>query len=339
MPTESTPDAQRHALYAIAQAALTRYDLKQVSLAWLAYTHNAVFDVQTANGRYVLRLHLQPDDNALQAELAWLQHLAQVGAVTVQTPVATRDGHLYEMMAVDAAISNKGPVAISLLTYLEGQSRTMSDFSADEAHATGAMIARLHQTAPSDDITHALPRLDADGLFSETGRYPLGDMVGIFSEAQQAILQAVTQQVRRVMDEMAANSGAMGWIHGDLLLKNLLFQAQMVSPIDFEYCGWGFYLYDIAPLLWQLKSLPDSGRYQALAQAVQAGYTTVQPLTYQHHLETFIAGRQVASLRWLAGNQQNPMVKANLHDLITQRIHELEGFLHTGTLERHSITL
>ena len=23
--------------------------------------------------------------------------------------------------------------------------------------------------------------------------------------------------------------------------------------LDFEYCGWGFYLYDLAPLLWQLK--------------------------------------------------------------------------------------
>ena len=118
-----------------------------------------------------------------------------------------------------------------------------------------------------------------------------------------------------------------------LLLKNILFHEGEVRALDFEYCGWGYYLYDLTPLLWQLK---PQNRYPQLEQALWDGYTSIRPLTQRHRelLETFIAGRQVASMRWIAANRQNPHVVGKVEAILTQRTAELQAFLETGKLNR-----
>ena len=118
-----------------------------------------------------------------------------------------------------------------------------------------------------------------------------------------------------------------------MLLQNILFHEGEVRALDFEYCGWGYYLYDLTPLLWQLK--PQS-RYPELEQALWDGYTSIRPLSSRHRelLETFIAGRQVASMRWVAANRHNPAYQGKVEGILAQRTVELQGFLETGMLHR-----
>ena len=117
------------------------------------------------------------------------------------------------------------------------------------------------------------------------------------------------------------------------MLKNILFHENEVRALDFEYCGWGYYLYDLTPILWQLK---PQARYPQLEQALWDGYTDIRPISKRHRelLETFIAGRQVASMRWIAANQQNPYVAGKVESILTKRTAELAAFLETGELKR-----
>lgn len=146
-------------------------------------------------------------------------------------------------------------------------------------------------------------------------------------------MQQVGQQVGRVFATLGQTRTSYGLIHGDLHQQNILFHEGQARALDFEYCGWGYFLYDFTPLLWQLKLRPD---YAELEQALWEGYQAVRPLPsdWRAHLETLIAARQVASIRWLALNHENPSVYPHAQAMMAQRTEELRRFLAEGRLER-----
>ena len=152
---------------------------------------------------------------------------------------------------------------------------------------------------------------------------------------QRRIIDQVARRLRAPLTELASKPAAMGLIHADLLAKNVLFRADGIAALDFEYCGWGFYLYDLAPLLWQLKG-ERAADYPQLEDAMWRGYTSIRRVDEGDRalLETFIAARQIASIRWLQSNMDNLNIRAVAPSLIAGRCEELKVFLETGNLRR-----
>ena len=104
--------------------------------------------------------------------------------------------------------------------------------------------------------------------------------------------------------------------------------------------GWGYFLYDLAPLLWQLKGdRPDD--YPMLEEALCQGYACARAVTEPERalLEPFIAARQLASCRWLLGHWDHPDLREMAPALLHARFAELEAFLTTGRLDRNTATL
>jgi Ser/Thr protein kinase RdoA (MazF antagonist) len=58
-------------------------------------------------------------------------------------------------------------------------------------------------------------------------------------------------------------------IHADYILGNCRFRGRTPGVLDFDDCGWGYFLYDLAPLLGNLS---DSDGFPSLARAFLAGY-------------------------------------------------------------------
>jgi hypothetical protein len=97
-------------------------------------------------------------------------------------------------------------------------------------------------------------------------------------------------------------------------------------------CGWGVDLYDLAPLLWQMKPYPQ---YEAIADAFWQGYTEWRALPPREWLEVFIAARQGASVRWVIQNRHLPGYAERVNEIVRQRMDEIAGFLDTGILKRN----
>ena len=103
------------------------------------------------------------------------------------------------------------------------------------------------------------------------------------------------------------STGGTGLIHADLHLGNALFHRGAVKLIDFDDCGTGPRLYELAVALWELRDDPD---YPAFRDALLAGYRTRRDVDVRH-LDDFIALRQVAFDLWYTGTAQvNPAFAA-----------------------------
>ena len=325
----------------LADRALARWDIHADRVSWLGYGGNAVFRVRADRDERVLRIcpAWTSSSDELHSEMAWLRHIRDETGLLAPCPIATKDGALLVELAHDDLPPPHGAFAC-LFGYLPGESKPASALTGDDLFQVGQYLARLHRDAQIEPPAGFVrPSLDAEGMFGAESPYARAHEDGL-SVAQRAVCGSVEQAVRDCLARLAETPDSFGLIHADLLAKNILFHDGEVAALDFEFCAFGYFLYDLAPLLWQLKG-ERADDYDELESAMRAGYAAWRPTVepYRDMLETFIAARQLASCRWLSQNRHHPQVRDIAPDLIASRIDELRAFLDTGELRRNTPTL
>ena len=55
------------------------------------------------------------------------------------------------------------------------------------------------------------------------------------------------------MQRLGQGPNVFGLIHADAHLDNVLFDGQQARLIDFDDCGFGYRIYDVAVALWELR--------------------------------------------------------------------------------------
>jgi Ser/Thr protein kinase RdoA (MazF antagonist) len=318
-----------------ARSVLPHYGLDDARVQPELYVNNAVFRVETSNGkRYALRLHRNGYNriNWIHSELDWLYAIHQETPLCAPVPAASGEGKWLTMAQVEGLDE---AVVCTLLAWIDGQPIQWNTIQAEQVRQAGAYLAQLHNFSmrfmPPPDF--ARPRLDWEGLFGEDSPYNPGEGAAIFTPEQREIFAQVEARVGKVMNTLGQTPATFGLIHADFIVKNFLFDGDTLCAIDFDDCGWGYYLYDLAPLLTQMKGEPN---YAAIADAYWEGYTGVRPLSNQDrsYLEVFIAARHLASCRWIAGNLHNPNIRERAADVIAARTIELRRFLETGAISQ-----
>lgn len=314
-------EAQLERLSALATRAIAHYGFDDATFSLVNYTNNAVFKVEAPSGVYILRLYragLRPL-SAIQSELMWLSALAENG-VCVPAPI----GEIYTGELEDEAL----PVYCTLTTRLEGEPLTYAQMTDDHIRAIGQFIGQLHTVAttfiaPAD---FSRPRLDYEGLFGDDSPYNPKEGASIFTDEQKMVMKQVQDRVKETFDFLGQTAETFGLIHADFIPQNMVWDGMKLGAIDFEYCGYGYYLYDLAPMLWMNRNEPN---YDHLRLTLWDGYNQVRPQSenMMKTLQTFVAARHIASCRWIAGNLSNPSVRARAHQVIAERVEEMKSFL------------
>ncbi len=336
---------QKALYYEVAAEILPQWGLSVESIAWLSYTTNAVFLVQLGDGEFVLRLNSaeRVEEAILRSELEWLCAIRQKTNLLAPLSVSFSVDGVERKYAMSSHTLLSPPHIVygTLFERIAGEPKSATDLLADDVYQVGCYLGRLHRDAQFYPPTgFDRPRLDWEGLFGADSPYWSEGERHVLESAQHEIFSAVAQRVREVMARLDSEADSFGLIHADLLAKNVLFHGSTIAAVDFEFCSWGYFLYDLAPLLWQLKG-DRAAEYAQLEAALWSGYASVRTASsaQRQSLEAFIAARQLASCRWLLQNLHHPNVRIAAPALLRERTAELEGFLSSGMLRRESSTL
>ena len=337
--------AQQALLLDLATDAICQWDLSVDALSWLTYSSNAVFALRAAGARYVLRLSLasRVNESRLRSELAWLRAIRQRTDLLAPNPVAlclAGAERLYVAVSHDR-LPPPQRVFCVLFEHIEGRRKSARELNALDCRRIGRYLGELHKGAQIDrPADFDRPRLDWQGLFGAESPYQSADESRALAARQRDVFAEVAARVGQVMARLEGERETFGLIHGDLLSKNALFGRDAVAALDFEFSGWGYFLYDLAPLLWELRG-ERRGDFVPLEDALLDGYRSARRFARidRDALESFIAARQLASCRWLLQNRHHSHLRAAAPDLIRQRTAELKIFLSSGVLQRRSPTL
>ena len=297
-----------------ARAVLPMWNLPAQEPELLKYRENAVFRVRLENGgQAALRLHRPGyhSEAALRSELLWMADLRRNG-LNVPEPLAARDGAL--LVAFDEARQ-----FADLIGWVEGrqvgETGRPLDYSASEIEqiyrALGASMAEMHDVAdrwtPPAGFTRGA--WDIDGLLGDAPLWGRFWDCSDIPEADQAFLSALRMALRVRL--AAAADLDFGLIHADLVRENVLIDGERLAFIDFDDCGYGFRLFDIATAL--LRNRRES-HYPLIRSSLIEGYRSKRPLSERElsHLPLFLLLRGLTYIGWAGARPDLPDAAARM---------------------------
>ncbi len=282
---------QVYRLHELAHAALEKFGFNQYQLTFLQHLVNTTFRIDCNQGRYLVRIHRAKTRTAVASELAWLEALAHETTVPVQIPQRSLDEKLI-VTEKREGVPESYPVTV--LSWLEGEILPQDCRSPHHFYRLGQLVAKLHHHGQRWTPPFQLDRpvYDSTSVFGDDDvtykRVP---------EASRDHLQTLHEQVQEVEECLGKSPERFGLIHSDLSFGNVLFTADEVLPIDFDDCGFGYYLYDLAVILAGPWEKPG---FQQRREALLQGYREICELPNDHLslIPTFMAMRASSLGQW-----------------------------------------
>ena len=295
---------------AFAAAAAARFGLRPASRpALLSHRENAVFRIDDAKSGepYVLRVHRPGYQNprSIRSELAWMEALREAG---VNTPAALpgMDGDPVQSVAIDAIAA---PFDCDVLYWIEGVPPGATDL-AETYRLVGSINAKMHQHVQGWTPPAAFERQvwDEDGLVGGDPLWGRFADLEALSDDQRALLFEARDAVRERVMTYGKTPDRYGLIHADVLPDNILVTAHGPMVIDFDDCGFGWYLYDYATCV---SFHEGDESFDAVHDGWVAGYRSVAPLPacFDDEALTFRLARFIVILGWLHGRRDTPFAR------------------------------
>jgi Ser/Thr protein kinase RdoA (MazF antagonist) len=288
---------QVYRLRKLAQVVLEAFGFNQYRLTFLQHLVNTTFRLDSTQGRYLVRIHRARTRIAVESELAWLEALAHETTLPVQTPQCSIDG---KMIVVGKQIGVPEPYPVTVLSWLNGQVLPQDCRSPHHFYRLGQLVAKLHHHsqhwAPSFELNR--PFYDSTGVLSaDSVAGPDGATYKQLPADVRGHLQTLHERLQEVEQRLGKSSDQFGLIHSDLSFGNVLFTEEEVLPIDFDDCGFGYYLYDLAVVLAGPWEKPG---FQHRREALLEGYREICKLPDEHLslIPTFMAMRASSLEQW-----------------------------------------
>jgi Ser/Thr protein kinase RdoA (MazF antagonist) len=295
----------------LARDALRAYDVHPRSrLTLVSVSENATFAVDDpATGtRSALRLHRPGyhDRLAIESELAWVEALRAEEVVATPAVLPARDG---SRVAVARHPDGEQRYAVRF-AWAPGEEPAGERLAGDFG-TLGAIAARLHGHARAWRRPAWFTRLTWNhatslGPQGHWGRWQ--DGLGIGHE-ERAVLGRLDATLARRLAAFGTGPGRFGLVHADMRLANLLVSGARVTVLDFDDCGFGWYLYDLGA---SLSFLEDDPRVPELVDAWVDGYRCVAELTPDEiaELPTFVLLRRLLLVAWIGSHADTELARS-----------------------------
>jgi len=226
-------------------------------------TVNTNVRVETDAGPLFLRVNEGKSEDDVRREAAIVAHAAAHGVPTPAPRVATGG----------APFGAWRGERVSLFPWVAGRTLGRAELTPAHAAAVGAALARLH-LASAGYTDHRPGRYEPDEIGAR--------LAGVAALARPELADAVAMlapELTQLATERAAHV-AMGIIHGDLFVDNVMFDdgGALTALIDFEQASWGRLAYDLAVTTLAFGFGRDDLRAD-IVRALIESYAAVRPPT------------------------------------------------------------
>lgn len=263
-------------------------DCQRIDARLIAVSENATFRLEVDRHPYaVLRVHRPAyvDPQQIASELTWVQALAAGTDVKVPQVLPLTDGSL--VLAVDqqqadldggdeAADDSRQPWYVVAFAFVEGA--VLEDVADTRPYyrRIGEITAQFHDHAEQWQKPGGFDRFtwNLEDMIGPTSRW--GDWrAAALSPAQLEVMGAAEAKARDVIAPLRESTASRGLIHADLRPSNIMISGNQLTVIDFDDCGFSWFLYDFASAF---SFIEHESYTHALAKDWVAGYTAVRPL-------------------------------------------------------------
>ena len=317
---QSTYLSQVRKLRSLAFDALKEFPVKKYTLKFINHGENTTFKVIPKKQNFLLRIHCRSHRTkaAFLEELKWLDSLSRKTKIKVQKPVRSKSGKLIIHIGNEKVGHSR---FCDLLEWQDGYMKTKKN--PKTFFEVGKLIGELHQNTIKSK--HRL-YWDSEGLIGKNAT--LGGVPALYKDFPRHASKMESLRVllyKKLKRYERRNSNKLSLIHADLHFGNMIWNKGVVQPIDFDDCGYGLELYDLAVTLAQSSNYflkvgkKESSKCKA---ALLDGYRVHKQLTSEdiNILPYLVAVRGLAMLGWLYERSDNPKIRKHLNEKISDRI-------------------
>lgn len=261
------------------------WDPVRTAVDLVGLSHNATFRVRVGAVPVAMTRVSRPaymeDTAAAESEVAWLRAVGASGVVRVPSVVPPVDGGGVALVTDDvdrhwSCLTTTFTPGLPLDELLTGSGTGRED--AEVLHRrVGRTAALLHDHAlgfrrPRGFVRPTWEPADLVGPDSRWGPWESAMLSG----TEQALLGRARDAALDALHRASRAPDAWGLVHADLRPGNLLLDGDDLTVIDFDDCGFSWFVLDLAAALSYVEHRPDA---PVRAQAWAAGYQEVRPLT------------------------------------------------------------
>lgn len=238
----------------------------------------------------------------LESEMKWLRQINDYTPLIVANPINGIDGNpIQQILGADDKI-----YYCIICEYLSGSepdegehTKILKDFE-----MLGETTAYLHRQASIWNGCKSIDRIEwsYDNIIGKTAVWgQWQDFEGLSPETVEYFEEAC-RIIKKRLKRYGKNKNNWGLIHADLRLANILVEDDTIKVIDFDDCGFGWHLHDLASsisFIEHKKNVPD------MINAWLKGYKKVMPFTDTdfEEIDTFILMRRFQLMAWLQSHK------------------------------------
>lgn len=295
-------DAPRRIRHSIV-ANLDRWAIPaDADVTLINISENWTYLIESPGSRKVLRVHRPGYHSllAIRSELSWQDAIRQSAQADTPSALSGIDGDPIQTVAVKGLAE---PLRMVMFEFVEGEQPREDQNLSEPFEVLGRLAASLHDFTESWQRPEPFDRLswDTRAVFGPDANW--GDWRAAPNVTAQ-VRDVLEQTEKRIAERLLAygrERDRFGLIHADMRLANLLIDGPTVWLIDFDDCGFGWYMYDFAAAI---SFMEDHPQVPTLKQSWLKGYRSVRELGAEHEgeLDTLVMLRRMALLAWIGSH-------------------------------------